>query len=335
MEPPPPWLTLVRANDPRCATLELKGKFMGDPGVQHLAAALAGNTSVTCLDLRLNNVGAAGACRLAVALESNTTLRCLDLGGNDIRRDGAEFLGLLLRQNTTLTSINLENNAIRTAGACALASALESNTAITCLGLVGNGIGRDGTAAFKAALANNHSLCMLKGPVPAANASAPHAQIRRVRSGRLAGTQSGPHNNARSTNQGKRSHLPAACTRVPDSGKQCARASVILIGLKRFRRSPLIQVLHRQGSLLTNSHALSQLNVRDVILLIAKLVWHSRVWLVCCCCCCCCCSCLLALSRTPSGTAKRIRWGNARITLAAAPSEVISNERAAVGGACC
>lgn len=109
-----------------------------------VAAALAGNTSVTSLCLGVNHIGAGGAGDLAEALTQNSTLSSLDLRGNNLRSRGAERLAGALLRNSSLTAIDLRGNGIMDSGAQCLAQALKENAMIESLNLARNPIGREG-----------------------------------------------------------------------------------------------------------------------------------------------------------------------------------------------
>ena len=70
------------------SVLYLWGNSIKDAGMKTIAAALAGNTTVSVLGLCDEEFGAVGAQVLAAALQANTHLTKLDIRGNKITQDG-------------------------------------------------------------------------------------------------------------------------------------------------------------------------------------------------------------------------------------------------------
>ena len=66
---------------------------------------------------------------------------------------------------------------------------------------------------------------------------------------------------------------------------QCRRAVVVLLGLKRYNRAACMQV--RGSMLLLLAHSsravFVQSNVKDVVQMIARMVWSTKVGGCCCC----------------------------------------------------
>ena len=92
--------------------LYLWGNKIGADGARDLAAALAGNATLTHLDLMINSIGDEGASALAAALAGNKTITTLNLGNNYIGDDGARALAAVLAGNKTLTNLDLVGNNI-------------------------------------------------------------------------------------------------------------------------------------------------------------------------------------------------------------------------------
>ncbi len=86
-------------------------------GIRELAAALALNTTLTCLTLPSKELGDADAHELAGMLERNTTLKELSLHDNNIGADGARHLAAALERNKMLEELSLRNNHIGADGA--------------------------------------------------------------------------------------------------------------------------------------------------------------------------------------------------------------------------
>ena len=67
---------------------------------------------------------------------------------------------------------------------------------------------------------------------------------------------------------------------------QCRCAVVVLLGLKRYNRAACMQV--RGSMLLLLAHSsravFVQSNVKDVVQMIARMVWSTKVGGCCCCC---------------------------------------------------
>ena len=65
---------------------------------------------------------------------------------------------------------------------------------------------------------------------------------------------------------------------------QCRRAVVVLLGLKRYNRAACVQV---HGSMLLLAHSsravFVQSNGKDVVQMIARMVWSTKVGGCCCC----------------------------------------------------
>merc|ERR1712118_130916 len=64
---------------------------------------------------------------VAAALEKNSTVTSLDLGGNTIGDKGAESIVAALEQNRTVTAVDLNHNNIGAQGAMGIAATLEKN----------------------------------------------------------------------------------------------------------------------------------------------------------------------------------------------------------------
>ncbi len=143
-------------------SLDLCGRELGDADAHELAGMLESNTMLKTLRLGSNRLGD-GARHLAVALERNKTLMGLSLPVNDIGDDASCHLSAALEGNDTLTFLNLGWNDIGDDGARHLATALERNTTLTTLNLSGNDIGRAGATALRTTLTTNCTLEQLYG----------------------------------------------------------------------------------------------------------------------------------------------------------------------------
>ena len=82
---------------PPLRSLDLSANEMGCAGVQALATALAGQSSLTSLDLSGNSLGCKGLVALAPAVAASTALRHLDLSDNNVAVHGAVHVGHFLR----------------------------------------------------------------------------------------------------------------------------------------------------------------------------------------------------------------------------------------------
>ncbi len=152
--------SLVQRND--LTSLSLRRRQLGASQVLGLAAALAGNNSLTSLDLRHNGLAAACAS-LARALIKNTTLLSLDVGSNDLTGVAVAALAAALESNRSLTYLRLARNPILAEGVQPLASALERGaTALKRLALEGCKLGDSGVGRIAAALEGNSCLTILE-----------------------------------------------------------------------------------------------------------------------------------------------------------------------------
>jgi hypothetical protein len=142
-------------------SLSLWGRGLVAADAHELAGALGRNKTLEALSLSRNNIGPEGARYLAAALERNNSLTTLNLGRSNIGPDGARHLAAALERNKTLKTLNLTSNNIGPDGACYLAAALERNSVLETLWLGENNVGDDGAAAFRTALERNNTLVEL------------------------------------------------------------------------------------------------------------------------------------------------------------------------------
>ncbi|OGT75605.1 MAG: hypothetical protein A3G71_00425 [Gammaproteobacteria bacterium RIFCSPLOWO2_12_FULL_38_14] len=155
------WLAQALKDNYTIISLTLFYTPTSSMGIQELANALKGNTTLETLELSSNHrINEAEASMLALALESNHTLASLKLGRIQIDPKGIQVL-VELRNNTTLTNLELSCDA-RTGDIRALAQALENNTTLKALTLLGyNGINDTDATVLAQALQNNRRLKIL------------------------------------------------------------------------------------------------------------------------------------------------------------------------------
>jgi len=143
--------------------VHLKGRHIGDDGVQILVDALENGHSSEVLTLNLisNNVSAAGALSLANTLRSHhaPSLTKLQLQQNDIGADGAAFLADALQdEQCNLRHLHLKSCGLGVRGAIALAEGLASpQCKLQDLRLELNSMGDEGIQHIAQALCANRN----------------------------------------------------------------------------------------------------------------------------------------------------------------------------------
>ena len=123
-----------------------------------IAKALIGKITIKYLSLNNNNIKLEGTNAIVDALRENTTIIYLSLDDNQIDDQPATAIATLLRENTTIKTLSLTCNYIGDTGAIAIANALRENTTLTSLSLRYNKIGDVGGLAIAEALKINTTL---------------------------------------------------------------------------------------------------------------------------------------------------------------------------------
>lgn len=123
-----------------------------------IAKALIGKITIKYLSLNNNNIKLEGTNAIVDALRENTTIIYLSLDDNQIDDQPATAIATLLRENTTIKTLSLTCNYIGDTGAIAIANALRENTTLTSLSLRYNKIGDVGGLAIAEALKINITL---------------------------------------------------------------------------------------------------------------------------------------------------------------------------------
>eukprot|EP00727_Mastigamoeba_balamuthi_P013419 m51a1_g870 hypothetical protein (571) ;mRNA; r:828614-831043 len=142
---------------PAITVLNLRGNFIGEVGMAHIASALQVNKTIKSLDLDWNKIGPVGASKVAEALRRNTTLTCINLDNNEIGEEGVADLADSLRVNRSVSSISLYGNKLGDSGAACIAGALRANASLTTINLRFNKITDAGAAQLAEAVrANSH-----------------------------------------------------------------------------------------------------------------------------------------------------------------------------------
>ncbi|CAM4888264.1 unnamed protein product [Rotaria socialis] len=107
---------------------------------QHLADALAANTTITALNLKRSDISGRETQYLTNMLKTNKTLAILNLRGNSIEDHGAQRLGITLRRSTVLpgllsilTTLFIFCNEIGDQGAEYIANALTTKMGNTLI----------------------------------------------------------------------------------------------------------------------------------------------------------------------------------------------------------
>jgi Ran GTPase-activating protein (RanGAP) involved in mRNA processing and transport len=142
----------------------LSSNGLGVESARHLANALRGSRTLTALNLGDNNLGDEGARAVMEAcVEGSDRLNSLSLSNNGITDEGAHMIAdvLRLKPNGPLNALNLGDNDMYDLGACAIAFGLKANRSLTELHLHGNGIGPAGAEALGEALKANDVLSRL------------------------------------------------------------------------------------------------------------------------------------------------------------------------------
>ena len=150
------WEQLLRKN--KLNHLDLDARFIGDEGLEMMAAGLVHNKSLTECYLSNNNISGEGVKALAVALVDNRSIRMLNLGQNNIGDEGLKALASSLTRNQGLRVLNISDNNIGDEGLEALANSLSSNRKLRGLYLCNNNIGDTGLLALTVSLAQNRAL---------------------------------------------------------------------------------------------------------------------------------------------------------------------------------
>jgi Ran GTPase-activating protein (RanGAP) involved in mRNA processing and transport len=240
-------------------SLSLWGLGLFDADAHELAGMLERNKTLKTLHLYGNNIGSNGARHLAAALERNTTLETLNLTNNNIGSDGARYLAAALERNKTLKTLNLTGNNIGSDGARYLAAALERNCTLTMLSLGGNDIGQAGAAALRTALETNCTLERLDG------VNGVDGILKRNRGVRVARKQQV---------MSSFSSIASSCSCIVLS-RCCGSARAEAIQPRAlFAGIVSEERLHQ----LTNTiECWLQSNVKDVVRLIARLLWGTKV----------------------------------------------------------
>ncbi|KAK1734050.1 leucine-rich repeat protein [Skeletonema marinoi] len=138
--------------------LDLDARFIGDEGLEMMAAGLVHNKSLTECCLSNNNISGEGVKALAVALVDNRSIRALNLGQNNIGDEGLKALASSLTHNQGLRVLNISDNSFGDEGLEALANSLASNRKLRGLHLCNNNIGDTGLLALAVSLAQNRAL---------------------------------------------------------------------------------------------------------------------------------------------------------------------------------
>ena len=123
-----------------------------------IAKALIGKITIKYLSLNNNHIKLEGTNAIVDALRENTTIIYLSLDDNQIDDQPATAIATLLRENTTIKTLSLTCNYIGDTGAIAIANALRENTTLTSLSLRYNKIGDVGGLAIAEALKINITL---------------------------------------------------------------------------------------------------------------------------------------------------------------------------------
>ena len=126
--------------------------------VEHIAAALKENTTLTSLSLTSFLSCQHEITIIAKALIGKITIKYLSLNNNHIKLEGTNAIVDALRENTTIKTLSLTCNYIGDTGAIAIANALRENTTLTSLSLRYNKIGDVGGLAIAEALKINTTL---------------------------------------------------------------------------------------------------------------------------------------------------------------------------------
>ena len=154
---------LGETSDHKLRDVHLKGRNIGDGGVQILVDALANGHSrkVQTLNLIGNNISAAGTLSLTSILRSHhvPSLTKLQLQQNTIGEKGTAFLaGALKDERCNLRHLHLKSCSVGVRGAIALSEALASpHCKLQDLRLESNSIGDEGCRHIAQALCANRN----------------------------------------------------------------------------------------------------------------------------------------------------------------------------------
>jgi hypothetical protein len=139
---------------------------MGSNGITADGAALLSNAllvnNITHLDLSFNFLGDSGVQALAAGLSSNTSLRSLNLDAVDMQNAGIEAIVGVLDTHPALESLVLNHGEFDDQGAAALAAALGRNKRLSHLSIVECGFSVVGLTCLANALGRNTGLKSLE-----------------------------------------------------------------------------------------------------------------------------------------------------------------------------
>jgi Ran GTPase-activating protein (RanGAP) involved in mRNA processing and transport len=268
-------------------SLWLWNRELDDASAHELAWALDRNRTLLALYLSVNNIGSDGAAAFRIALERNNTLRELRLSANDVGDDGARHLAAALERNKTLKTLDLSGNDIGSDGAAAFRTALERNNSLTELGLYDNRVGSDGARHLAAALELNTTLERLfleDNDIGEVGAAALRAALEtNCTLDELGGVEG--VRDILERNRGVRVErkqqvmlqfflLPGSFARTVLS---CCCGSPRAEAIQpRALFAGIVSVVHLQ-QLSDTMECWSQSNVKDVVRLIARLLWGTKV----------------------------------------------------------
>lgn len=137
-------LDKLKRNDRSLKYLIFSSRDLGRQGVQALAEALCGNSSLEALDLSSNQIQAQGCTYIALLIKHqnnmklSTGIKTLILGDNDIRDEGVRCIANALENNQVLESLWIDNNCIGCTGLDILAHSLVKNHTLERLHLKHN-----------------------------------------------------------------------------------------------------------------------------------------------------------------------------------------------------
>ncbi|KAL3915351.1 MAG: hypothetical protein SGILL_005696 [Bacillariaceae sp.] len=143
-------------------SIQLSFNAISHKGMEALANALWGSTTLKQLEVDNNEIGDQGAHHIAAILPGMKAFVALDVGFNSIKVAGLNVLMKTIAESPHLETLSVSGNAVDVNAAKAVAFALAYNCSLTSIHLVHCSIGHEGQRHISAGIVSNSRTSLRK-----------------------------------------------------------------------------------------------------------------------------------------------------------------------------